>query len=142
MAPPTKRFTITFASADLAASTRFATAIGLKDNGSCGDAGTYANFEYTESASIIYTTHEEFGKWLPPGRQVTSTATSNEMIVTFSVDSKEEVDALVEKGIEAGGKRGPLMVPDENAWGLYSRSVEDPDGHLFEIIYHDPKGQC
>lgn len=131
-----KDFFINFPAADIDASTRFATAVGLtKSKLGCSE-GKSAMFGYGDTLKLAYHVHSMFSTWLPSGKTISSTNAA-EVIVTLSAESREEVDVLIAKGIEAGGKRGPDMVPDADGekWGLYSRSVEDPDGHLFEIIY-------
>jgi uncharacterized protein len=50
------------------------------------------------------------------------------------VESKEEVDAILEQAQAAGA-----TVSDhahERPWGIYSGYFHDPDGHLWEIIYN------
>lgn len=54
-----------------------------------------------------------------------------EVITCFSVDSKEQVEALIDKAKKAGGQtpRAPLD------YGImYSRSFEDLDGHVWEVV--------
>ncbi|KAF2264319.1 hypothetical protein CC78DRAFT_568447 [Lojkania enalia] len=131
---PQKVFFINFPAADIDAATHFVTALGLtKSKNGCSE-GKSAMFGYGDNLQLGYHAHSMFSTWLP-SRKTISSASTVETIVTLSVGSRDEVDALIQKGIEAGGKRGPNMVPDGDKWGLYSRSVEDPDGHLFEIIY-------
>ncbi|PGH31433.1 hypothetical protein GX50_05787 [[Emmonsia] crescens] len=137
MAPPKMTFTISLPTTDVAAAKRFGTALGFEAN-ACFDAERTLHLKYDESFSIFYGTHPVFSKFLPSGREIASTKTGHEAIVTLSVNSKEEVDELVKKGLEAGGKPGPNMIPEECAGGaLYSRSMEDPDGHLYEILYYN-----
>ncbi|PGH14020.1 hypothetical protein AJ79_03289 [Helicocarpus griseus UAMH5409] len=140
MASQKRSFMISLPTTDITAAIRFGTALGFKPNQAPED--TTVHFECNESFGIFYSTHPVFGKWLPSGREVVSAKTANEVVLTVSVSSKEEVDALVERGIEAGGKRGPNMVPEggSGCGYIYSRSVEDPDGHLFEIIHHTSCG--
>lgn len=57
-----------------------------------------------------------------------------EVIVALSTESREKVDDMINKVIEAGGKEA--REPQDQGW-IYSRSFEDIDGHLWEIIYMD-----
>lgn len=59
------------------------------------------------------------------------------MFASISADSREAVNKIVAAAIEAGGKRGPDMAPDMEKYGLYSRSVEDTEGHVYEIVFMD-----
>lgn len=57
-----------------------------------------------------------------------------EVTIGQIVDSKNEVDALLEKARRAGAHiTGPAH---ERPWGIYSGYFQDPDGHLWEIIWN------
>ncbi len=58
-----------------------------------------------------------------------------EVIVSLSADSKEQVDALVDKAIAAGGTATITLDQYE---GMYGRGFEDLDGHLWEFMFMDP----
>jgi predicted lactoylglutathione lyase len=106
-----KVFFINFPASDIDAATRFATAMGFTKSKLGFSEGRSAMFEYGDSLKLAYHAHSMFSKWLPSGKTIPS-PTTVEAIITLSAGSREEVDDLVEKGIEAGGKRGPNMVPD------------------------------
>jgi predicted lactoylglutathione lyase/ABC-type transporter Mla MlaB component len=57
-----------------------------------------------------------------------------EAIVAFSADSREQVDELAEKALAAGGS--PANDPIDMDF-MYSRSFQDPDGHLWELVWMD-----
>jgi len=59
-----------------------------------------------------------------------------ETILALSVDSREEVDDLVDKALAAGGS--PVDQPETQ--DMHSRSFSDPDGHMWEIVWLDPAG--
>lgn len=62
-------------------------------------------------------------------------ATKNtEAILALGVDSKQRVDELVDKALAAGGLPGHY-VSDQSF--VYGRSFQDPDGHLWEVLYMD-----
>ncbi|OAX79649.1 hypothetical protein ACJ72_06026 [Emergomyces africanus] len=136
MAPQKRTFTICFPTADINAARRFGLALGF-EAGACFDLETTLHLKYDDSLAIFYGTHSVFSKFLPSGREISSTKTGHEVIVTLTANSREEVDDLIKKGLEAGGKPGPNMVPEEYADTVYSRSMEDPDGHLYEVVYSD-----
>lgn len=59
---------------------------------------------------------------------------STEVINAFSVDSRQEVDDIITKAIEAGGKQ----YKDNQDYGwMYGRNFEDLDGHQWEFFYMD-----
>ncbi len=55
--------------------------------------------------------------------------------VAYNVGSEEEVDAVLEEAMKAGGE---LVKPAETVfWGGYSGYFADPDGNLWEVA-HNP----
>ncbi len=58
-----------------------------------------------------------------------------EVLTCLSCESRAEVDGLVAKALAAGGK-APNPVQDHGF--MYGHGFEDPDGHLWELVYMDP----
>jgi uncharacterized protein len=55
--------------------------------------------------------------------------------IAMNVPSEDEVDALLQRAVPAGGR---ITRPAERAeWGGYSGYLADPDGHLWEVA-HNP----
>jgi predicted lactoylglutathione lyase len=50
------------------------------------------------------------------------------------LDSKDAVDALVEKAIAAWGK---LTIPTQDHGFMYGKDFEDIDGHIWEVFWMD-----
>jgi len=65
---------------------------------------------------------------------VDSTA-QTEAILALSAESREQVDELADKALEAGGTAA--NEPMEMDF-MYGRSFNDPDGHLWELVWMDP----
>jgi predicted lactoylglutathione lyase len=59
---------------------------------------------------------------------------STEVLVALAVDSRQQVDALVDKALDTGGRS--VRDPDDQGF-MYTRSFEDPDGHIWEIFWMD-----
>ena len=59
-----------------------------------------------------------------------------EVLVCLSCDSREEVDALVRKALAAGGTAP--NAPQDHGF-MYSHGFEDLDGHVWELVWMDPK---
>ncbi len=59
----------------------------------------------------------------------------SECLVCLSAESRDEVDVLVDKAIEAGGTPGRT---EQHGDFMYGRSFDDPDGHTWEIMWMDP----
>lgn len=62
--------------------------------------------------------------------------TSAQVETALSRDSREEVDALLEKVLAAGGAEPR---PAQDYGFMYARDFEDPDGNHFSALYMDPK---
>lgn len=57
------------------------------------------------------------------------------MQIGLTVDSRQKVNAWANKAIKAGGKQ----VDQQDQEGMYSRDIEDLDGHTWGIFYMDVK---
>lgn len=67
-------------------------------------------------------------------------ATKNtEALICISCDSREDVDALVTKAAAAGGN---IPRPAQDHGFMYGHAFEDPDGHIWELIYMRPGFQA
>jgi predicted lactoylglutathione lyase len=69
-------------------------------------------------------------------KEVADATKTTEAIICLSADSREQVDEMVSKALEAGG-----AVPNDkqdHGW-MYQHGFEDPDGHLWEVAYMDEK---
>lgn len=68
-------------------------------------------------------------------RQPADTAKSTEAMFALSCDSKAEVEEMVRKAIDAGGKHA--MDPIDHGF-MYGWSFYDLDGHHWEVLWMDP----
>jgi predicted lactoylglutathione lyase len=59
---------------------------------------------------------------------------TTEVLTCLSCESREEIDALVEKALAAGG-RAPN--PKQDHGFMYGHGFEDLDGHIWELSYMD-----
>lgn len=71
-------------------------------------------------------------------RPVADARQSTEVLVCLSCESRAEVDALVSKALAAGGS-APRDAQDHGF--MYQHGFEDPDGHIWELVYMEPGGQ-
>jgi uncharacterized protein len=63
-------------------------------------------------------------------------AQSGEFSLGHLVGSPEEVDAALARAEAAGAT--VTDAPHERPWGIYSGYFQDPDGHLWEVIFNPP----
>ncbi|MEU7567146.1 VOC family protein [Streptomyces fradiae] len=68
-------------------------------------------------------------------KDVVDASSGTEAIIALSADSREEVDALVDKALAAGAT--PANEPQEFGDAMYSRSFQDLDHHIWEVVWMD-----
>ena len=59
-----------------------------------------------------------------------------EAMYALSCESRGEVDQIVRKAIDAGGR--PAMDPTDHGW-MYTWSFYDLDGHHWEVLWMSPE---
>jgi uncharacterized protein len=67
-------------------------------------------------------------------KEICDATKDTEVIVALSAESREKVDQMINRVIEAGGRES--REPQDHGW-MYVRSFQDLDGHLWEIIHMD-----
>jgi hypothetical protein len=67
-------------------------------------------------------------------KEIADAKKSTEAINALSVESREQVDEMIAKVLEAGGTE--TRDPEDHGW-MYGRSFEDLDGHQWELFYMD-----
>jgi predicted lactoylglutathione lyase len=68
-------------------------------------------------------------------KEVADPGVATEAIMAVSATSREDVDAFADKALDIGG------APANEAMDMgfmYGRSFQDPDGHIWEIVWMDP----
>jgi predicted lactoylglutathione lyase len=77
---------------------------------------------------------KKFFKTFTPGKEIADAEKSTEVLVALSVESRAEVDGMIKKAIDAGGKE--YRTAQDYGW-MYGRAFEDLDGHIWEVGYMD-----
>lgn len=67
-------------------------------------------------------------------KEICNAKKSTEVLIAIDAESREHVDDMVRKAIEAGGAL--YSEPQDHGW-MYQHAFEDPDGHQWEICYMD-----
>jgi predicted lactoylglutathione lyase len=119
---------------DLDRSVQFFTALGFKFNQDYTDEN--ATCMVINDDAFVMLLVEKFFKTFTAKKIVDATS-ATEAIMAFSVDSREEVDQMVGKALAAGGSESQ---PLQDYGFMYSHSFQDPDGHLWEVMWMDPAG--
>jgi predicted lactoylglutathione lyase len=86
-----------------------------------------------EDAYAMLLTKEKFAGF--SGRPLGDALQQTGAIIALSVDRREDVDAMVEKALAAGGHRA--VDPVYHGF-MYGSSFYDLDGHHWEVFWMDP----
>ena len=117
---------------DLARATAFYQAIGAAKNEQFSD-GTASCMVLSETIHVMLLTHDKFRQFTP--KKIADARTSSEVLICTSADSRDAVDDVVTKAKSAGGAADPS--PKQDFGFMYGRSFEDPDGHIWEVMWMD-----
>lgn len=116
---------------DLKKSREFFTHIGFGFNDHFSDEKA-ANLVVGESIYVLLLTEEFFKSFTHLG--IADTRRMNEVIVSLSAESAEQVDDIVDKALEAGAEE---KTNEETEDLMYYRRFKDLDGHLWEFFFMD-----
>jgi len=117
---------------DLQKSRAFVEALGAVNEPKFTDE-TAACMRFSDSIFVMILTHEKFSQFTP--RPIADANAGSEVLLCLSADSRENVDLSVEQAVAAGGTADPS--PKQDYGVMYGRSVADPDGHIWEIMWMD-----
>jgi uncharacterized protein len=93
---------------------------------------TAASLIISDEIYAMLLTHEKFSEFTD--RKIADPGTV-EMTIALAVDSKAEVDRIVDAAIAAGGKEPE---PPQDYGFMQQRSFYDLDGHGWVVLYMDP----
>lgn len=117
---------------DLPRSIAFYEATGASVNPHFTD-DTAACMMISETIFVMLLTHEKFASFTP--RRIIG-RDSVEALLCLSCPSKQAVLDQLEAAVAAGGRADPIAEQDHGF--MYGRSYEDPDGHIWEVMWMDP----
>jgi hypothetical protein len=67
-------------------------------------------------------------------KEIANAKKLTEVLIAIDVESKEEVDEMIRKAVDAGG--ATYRNPQDHGW-MYGHSFADLDGHQWEVLYMD-----
>jgi uncharacterized protein len=117
---------------DLGRSRAFLEALGAVNEPRFTDE-TAACMTFSEHIHVMLLTHDKFHQFTP--RPIADAHAGSEVLLCLSSDSRESVDAAVERAVASGGTADPA--PKQDYGVMYGRSVSDPDGHIWEMMWMD-----
>lgn len=107
------------------------TALGFTNNTQFSDE-TGKCMVWSDSIFVMLLDHEKFASFT--SKPIADTKTSIAALLSLSVDSVDEINQIMANGLAAGG-----VEPNEmRDYGfMVQRTIEDFDGHTWEIFYMD-----
>ena len=126
-----KQIFINFAVKDLQKSMDFYTAVGFTNNPQFSDDNGKC-MVWSDNIFVMLLTHEKFATFAT--KPIADTKSNLAGLFSLSVDSIGEVNNIVTNGLKAGGTE-PSEMKDYGF--MQQRTIEDFDGHTWEIFYMD-----
>jgi predicted lactoylglutathione lyase len=117
---------------DLQRSITFFEALGFSFNAQFTDA-TATCMLVGEDAYFMLLTRDKFASFAR--REIGEPWDETSALFAIRVDSRAEVDEMVQKAIAAGGANA--ADPQDHGF-MYAWSFYDPDGHHWEVFWMDP----
>jgi uncharacterized protein len=131
-----KQLYVNVAIKDIARSVSFFTALGFSFNPKFTDENATC-LMISDEINVMLLTEPFFKGFI--SKQLADTQTHSEVILALSVDTREAVDAMVEKAKSVGAT---TPMPPKDYGFMYQHGFEDLDGHLWEVFYMDPNHAC
>ncbi|SDG92483.1 VOC family protein [Chitinophaga filiformis] len=126
-----KQVFINLAVNDVDKSMEFYNQLGFTNNPQFSDAQSKC-MVWSETIFVMMMTHEKFKTFTK--KPIADTKSNIAGIFALSVDSVEQMNEIVENGLKAGGAE-PTPMTDYGF--MQSRSIEDYDGHTWEVFFMD-----
>lgn len=128
-----KQIFINLAVKDLQKSMGFYSALGFSNNPQFSDDSGKC-MVWSENIFVMIMTHEKFASFAT--KPITDTKSTLAGLFSLSVESVEEMNSILSKGLDAGGTE-PTEMKDYGF--MQQRTIEDFDGHTWEVFYMDIK---
>jgi hypothetical protein len=117
---------------DLAVSTAFYLALGGTLNPQFSNEQA-SSVMFSDAIGVMLLTHDHYRQFTQ--RPIGDARRESQALLALTVDSRDVVDATVARATAAGGRPDPNPTQDHGF--MYGRSVEDPDGNVWEIMWMD-----
>jgi len=118
---------------DLAATTAFYEALGGTVNQQFSNEQT-SSMMISDTIVVMLLTHERYADFT--SRPIGDARRESQGLFALNVETREAVDGTVAGAVGAGGKADPNPAQDHGF--MFSRSIEDPNGYVWEIVWMDP----
>ncbi|MGY4857585.1 VOC family protein [Cryobacterium sp. AP23] len=81
---------------------------------------------------LMLLTHDSWARFT--SKSIVDSSMSSEVILSISADDRAGVDTLADTALATGGS---FSYEPQDMGFMYSRSFQDPDGHLWEVVHLD-----
>lgn len=116
---------------DVEQSMRFYTQMGFTNNPQFSDDSAKC-MVFSEEIFVMIMGHERFKTFAT--KPITDVSETISALLSLSLESLDKVNELAEKALAAGGKE-PVAAKDYGF--MQQRTIEDLDGHTWELFYMD-----
>lgn len=130
----TKLIFVNLPVSDLKKSTAFYTAIGGTLNPQFSDAAASC-MVFSEAIHVMLLTHSKWAAFTK--KPISNAHAASEVMLALSRESREAVNAITDEAGMNGGR--PDINPQQDLGFMFGRSFEDPDGHVWEVIWMNPE---
>ncbi|MBW8845162.1 MAG: lactoylglutathione lyase [Burkholderiales bacterium] len=117
---------------DLPKAKAFYEAIGAVNNPQFSDH-TAACMVWSDAIFVMLLTHDKWAQFTK--KPIADAHSQSEVMLALSADDRKAVDTIVTAAGTNGGK-ADINPPQDHGF-MYSRSFEDVDGHVWEIVFMD-----
>ena len=130
----TKEFWISLPVKDINKSKEFFTKLGFSFNTQYGNSDNSASLLIGQKNAVVMLFDEPTFKSFTKN-EVANTTQATEVLLSIDAESKEEVDEMARKAVDAGGKSNHQ--PTEMKGWMYGCVFTDIDGHRWNVLYMD-----
>lgn len=92
-----------------------------------------SGLSYDDNLFVMLLTHPFTKTFIPAHKTVADSHATCEVLCALELDSKEAVDAMYKKAIDAGG----TLSYEQDHGFMYGKDFADLDGHIWELFWMD-----
>jgi predicted lactoylglutathione lyase len=116
---------------ELERSLNFYTKMGFTNNPQFSDESGKC-MVFSDEIFVMLLTHEKFKAFIT--RPITDVSKTISALFSISVESLDRVNEMSDNALSGGGKE---TVEAKDYGFMQQRTIEDPDGHIWEIFFMD-----
>jgi uncharacterized protein len=128
-----KQIYISLPVSDLVKSTEFYKKLGFTKQEDWSMDGQVACMLWSDAIYVMLTAKEHYQTYIN-GRVIVDAKKCSQALLSLTLGSREEVDAIVNVANENGGSSYPFHSGMDF---MYNIMIEDLDGHVWETVYMD-----